>query len=77
MALLEGADYSGIIAKVTDNYFTILSANYMVWPFFQALSFRFVPLRFRVPVGAIAGILWTCFLSLKIENHAVEIEVQS
>ncbi|GAA5999699.1 Mpv17/PMP22 family protein [Rhodotorula paludigena] len=66
MSLLEGLDQEQTREKIASNYWPILFVNWQVWPIFQTLNFRYVPLRYRVPVGSIAGIVWTCFLSTRV-----------
>ena len=65
MSLLEGLDTEQAREKLRNNYMPILLVNWQVWPLFQLLNFRYVPLRFRVPVASIAGIAWTTFLSTR------------
>ncbi|GAA5825476.1 hypothetical protein JCM3770_001846 [Rhodotorula araucariae] len=63
MSLLEGLDSEETREKIRNNYWSILLVNWQVWPLLQTLNFRYIPLRYRVPVGSIAGIAWTCYLS--------------
>ncbi|GAA5960690.1 hypothetical protein JCM8115_001799 [Rhodotorula mucilaginosa] len=68
MSLLEGLNGEETRERFKNQYFAILFVNWQVWPLFQLFNFRYVPLRYRVPVGSIAGILWTCFLSVKTQQ---------
>lgn len=43
---------------------TILMTNYMVWPFANFISFRFVPEQYRVLYNAVLGVFWNTFLCL-------------
>ncbi|GAA5850658.1 hypothetical protein JCM9279_006377 [Rhodotorula babjevae] len=70
MSLLEGLDSEETREKIRSNYWPILLVNWQVWPLLQTLNFRYIPLRYRVPVGSIAGIAWTCFLSWKTAKTA-------
>ncbi|GAA5922968.1 hypothetical protein JCM3775_006203 [Rhodotorula graminis] len=70
MSLLEGLDSEETREKIRTNYWPILLVNWQVWPLLQTLNFRYIPLRYRVPVGSIAGIAWTCFLSWKTAKTA-------
>ncbi|BGP41145.1 hypothetical protein JCM10450v2_005177 [Rhodotorula kratochvilovae] len=63
MSLLEGLNGDETREKIRNNYWSILLVNWQVWPLLQTLNFRYIPLRYRVPVGSIAGIAWTCYLS--------------
>ncbi|BGP56419.1 hypothetical protein JCM8202_001841 [Rhodotorula sphaerocarpa] len=68
MSLLEGLDGEEVRERFRNQYFAILFVNWQVWPLFQLFNFRFTPLKYRIPVGSIAGILWTCFLSAKTQQ---------
>lgn len=68
MSLLEGLNGEETRERFKNQYFAILLVNWQVWPLFQLFNFSKVPLRYRVPVGSIAGILWTCFLSVKTQQ---------
>ncbi|KAM0750768.1 hypothetical protein T439DRAFT_325825 [Meredithblackwellia eburnea MCA 4105] len=70
MSLLEGLDSKSMQQRFANNYFPILFANWTIWPILQAVNFRFIPLKYRVPFGATLGILWTGFLSLKTQQTA-------
>lgn len=45
-------------------YLSALVANWQLWPFVQAINFRFMPLRYRVPFTGAVGIAWQVFLSI-------------
>ena len=53
MALMEGSDPK---AKLEKSYLTALKMNWMVWPWVQAINFKFVPLDHRVLVVNIVSI---------------------
>lgn len=60
MAVLEGGSVSD---KLDKNYKNALTTNYMVWPFVQAVNFKFIPLDHRVLFVNIISIGWNCYLS--------------
>lgn len=60
MAVLEGGDVG---EKLDKNYKSALTTNYMVWPFVQAVNFKFVPLDHRVLFVNVISIGWNCYLS--------------
>lgn len=60
MAVMEGGSVG---EKLDKNYVNALSTNYMVWPFVQAVNFKFVPLHHRVLFVNIISIGWNCYLS--------------
>ncbi|KAG9980650.1 hypothetical protein KCU78_g21604, partial [Aureobasidium melanogenum] len=37
--------------------------NWMLWPFVQAVNFKFVPLQHRVLVVNVVSLGWNCYLS--------------
>jgi hypothetical protein len=45
MAIMEGSDPQ---KKIESTYWNALSKNWMLWPFVQAVNFKFVPLQHRV-----------------------------
>ncbi|KAF9511663.1 hypothetical protein BS47DRAFT_1330791 [Hydnum rufescens UP504] len=64
MGVMEGRQISGIQKKYADMYRPALIANWEVWPAVQLINFRFMPLAYRVPFQATAGVFWTLYLSL-------------
>lgn len=60
MAVLEGGSVQD---KLDKNYKSALTANWMVWPFVQAVNFTFVPLDHRVLFVNVISIGWNCYLS--------------
>ncbi|KXJ91403.1 sym-1 [Microdochium bolleyi] len=61
MAVMEGTSAQ---EKVDKSYWGALQANWMIWPFVQAVNFTFVPLQFRVLAVNVVSIGWNCFLSM-------------
>ncbi|KAF2638218.1 hypothetical protein P280DRAFT_471339 [Massarina eburnea CBS 473.64] len=60
MAYLEGASPKERLQK---SYVTGMVKNCMVWPWVQAVNFRFVPLDMRVLVVNVVSLGWNCYLS--------------
>ncbi|KAF1954621.1 hypothetical protein CC80DRAFT_493742 [Byssothecium circinans] len=60
MAYLEGASPKERLKK---SYVTGMVKNCMVWPWVQAVNFRFVPLDLRVLVVNVVSLGWNCYLS--------------
>jgi hypothetical protein len=64
----QQADTAELHEKLSDDYFKVLSANYLVWIPLQSLNFLVVPERHRVLVSNLASVLWTSFLSFSVHN---------
>jgi len=60
MAIMEGSSPKD---KLESTYWNALSKNWMVWPFVQAINFKFVPLHHRVLVVNVVSLGWNCYLS--------------
>jgi protein Mpv17 len=60
MAIMEGSSPKD---KLESTYWNALSKNWMVWPFVQAINFKFVPLHHRVLVVNVISLGWNCYLS--------------
>ncbi|EFP81262.1 uncharacterized protein PGTG_06883 [Puccinia graminis f. sp. tritici CRL 75-36-700-3] len=63
MGFTEGNNWEVIYARLNRLFLKLLLANWQVWPIIQLINFKFMPLRMRVPFGALCGIVWTIFLS--------------
>jgi hypothetical protein len=66
MAIMEGSDPQ---KKIESTYWNALSKNWMLWPFVQAVNFKFVPLQHRVLLVNFVS-LGMCH-SLAIDNYFV------
>jgi protein Mpv17 len=66
MAIMEGSDPQ---KKIESTYWNALSKNWMLWPFVQAVNFKFVPLQHRVLLVNFVSLGMCC--SLKGHNHFV------
>ncbi|PVI03224.1 hypothetical protein DM02DRAFT_612443 [Periconia macrospinosa] len=60
MAYLEGADPK---KRLEQAYVPGLTKNFMVWPWVQAVNFKYVPLDMRVLVVNVISLGWNCYLS--------------
>ncbi|KAI9810182.1 MAG: Protein required for ethanol metabolism [Pycnora praestabilis] len=60
MAIMEGTDPK---EKLDASYWGALKMNWLVWPWVQAVNFRFVPLEMRVMVVNVVALGWNCYLS--------------
>ncbi|KAI4813358.1 putative integral membrane protein, Mpv17/PMP22 family [Aureobasidium sp. EXF-8845] len=60
MAIMEGSDPQ---KKIESTYWNALSKNWMLWPFVQAVNFKFVPLQHRVLLVNFVSLGWNCYLS--------------
>jgi protein Mpv17 len=72
MAIMEGTSPKD---KLDSTYWNALSKNWMVWPFVQAINFKFVPLHHRVLLVNVVSLGWNCYLSfLNSQSGAKKIE---
>ncbi|KAF2868725.1 hypothetical protein BDV95DRAFT_609636 [Massariosphaeria phaeospora] len=60
MAYLEGSSPTERLKKA---YVPGMTKNFLVWPWVQALNFKFVPLEHRVLVVNFVALGWNCYLS--------------
>jgi protein Mpv17 len=61
MAIMEGSDPK---KKIESTYWNALSKNWMLWPFVQAINFKFVPLMHRVLVVNVVSLgMFSCQFS--------------
>jgi protein Mpv17 len=49
--------------KLNRNWWTVLKANWTVWPAFQLVLFLFIPVHLRVVCANLYSVCWNCFLS--------------
>lgn len=61
--LSQGVTLQQIPTRLKQDYVSILSANYKVWPAVQALNFFFIPLHLRVNVANTVAVGWNSYLS--------------
>jgi hypothetical protein len=66
MAIMEGSDPQ---KKIESTYWNALSKNWMLWPFVQAVNFKFVPLQHRVLLVNFVSLGMCC--PLTIDNDSV------
>ncbi|XP_067014588.2 protein Mpv17 [Anabrus simplex] len=63
---LIGNEWEKTKETLQNNYFSLLLANYKVWPLFLFINFSFVPLRFNLMASQLFAIMWNTYLSLKL-----------
>ncbi|ODQ67401.1 hypothetical protein NADFUDRAFT_81889 [Nadsonia fulvescens var. elongata DSM 6958] len=63
MGLMEGKNFAQIKESLKANYLTTLGSNYLVWPAFQFVNFKFVPLSYRVVSANVISLFWNSFMS--------------
>jgi protein Mpv17 len=49
--------------NVTDNIVEILKVNYCIWPLVNYLNFRIIPIKFRILVVNICGLMWNAYMA--------------
>ncbi|KAH3673561.1 hypothetical protein WICMUC_003668 [Wickerhamomyces mucosus] len=65
MSILELRPIEEIKTKLKDNWWSTLTVNWMVWPFFQFLNFNYIPVRHNLLSVNVFSIFWNTFLSYK------------
>ncbi|KAI9755520.1 MAG: Protein required for ethanol metabolism [Chaenotheca gracillima] len=73
MSLMEGTDPK---EKLKSTYGTALAKNWTVWPWVQAINFKFVPLHHRVLVVNVVSLGWNCYLSFINSSGGKKEEVE-
>ncbi|OMH85322.1 Protein SYM1 [Zancudomyces culisetae] len=63
MGTMEGKTKEQIKESHRLRYKKTLIANYYLWPAVQAINLSVIPLIYRVPFGAVFGVVWNSFLS--------------
>lgn len=65
MTLLEGGSTADVQAKLANNYWPTMLANWYVWPAVQFANFLWVPPHLRILLVNGVSIAWNTFLSLQ------------
>ncbi|SPO02164.1 related to glomerulosclerosis protein Mpv17 [Cephalotrichum gorgonifer] len=72
MGVLEGRQDPG--AHVQEHYWQVLKANWMVWPAFQVVNFKFIPTEHRLSFANVVAIGWNCYLSYANSHKKDEVK---
>ena len=67
MKSLECQNWSTIKCHIIENYKTLLISNWIFWIPINFINFRYVPLYYRTVYGNAFGLLWSIYLTHKIE----------
>lgn len=62
LGLLEGRSFDYIQHKLSSEFWTLMIANWKVWPLVNIINFKFVPNNLRVLFGNFIGFLWTIYV---------------
>ncbi|ORY16604.1 hypothetical protein BCR34DRAFT_96478 [Clohesyomyces aquaticus] len=71
MAYLEGSDPK---AKLKKAYIPGMTNNFLLWPWVQAVNFKYVPLEHRVLVVNFVALGWNCYLSFLNSQGGDEVD---
>lgn len=69
MAYFEG---SSVKDKLNKAWVPGMTNNFLLWPWVQAVNFKFVPLEHRVLVVNIVALGWNCYLSYLNSSGSAE-----
>ncbi|KAF4533027.1 hypothetical protein B566_EDAN000719 [Ephemera danica] len=61
--LTNGHSWQKAKAKLGADYWTVLKANYQLWPWVQIANFYWVPLRHQVLVVQLVALFWNVYVS--------------
>lgn len=62
MWTMEGIDIYRIPTMISDEFWNVMMAEWLVYVPLQYLNFRYVPVKFQVLVINCAGVGWNCFI---------------
>lgn len=54
--------------KLSENWWSTLKVNWLVWPAFQAVNFYLVPVHLRLLSVNVISIVWNCYMSLVLNK---------
>ena len=60
--VLEGKSSSEIHHKLDDRLWQTISSAWILWIPFQFITFRFIPINFRLVTGQMVAVGWNCFM---------------
>ncbi|XP_059486655.1 protein Mpv17-like [Neocloeon triangulifer] len=63
--LANGHTWGDATDKLSNDYWTVLKANYVLWPWVQIGNFYFVPLQYQVLVVQVVALFWNVYVSWK------------
>ena len=66
--IMDQKSAKDIQSLLNDQYFRVLKLNYLVWPVFQFINFKYVPLNFQTVVVGGLAVGWNAFLSIVNNN---------
>ncbi|XP_004520122.1 mpv17-like protein [Ceratitis capitata] len=67
--LINGETTTVIKERFQNDYLSILSRNYMLWPAAQVINFSLVPLNYQVLYAQFVSLIWNTYLSMKLNDE--------
>ncbi|KTW27014.1 hypothetical protein T552_04163 [Pneumocystis carinii B80] len=64
MSLTEELSKKKLKNKFSQGFFSILKANYCIWPAVQLINFKYIPLKYQIPFLNSISIFWTIYLTI-------------
>ncbi|EMR09551.2 hypothetical protein PNEG_02137 [Pneumocystis murina B123] len=64
MSLTEELSKKKLKNKFNQGFFSILKANYCIWPAVQLINFKYIPLKYQIPFLNSISIFWTIYLTI-------------
>ncbi|XP_036318631.1 mpv17-like protein [Rhagoletis pomonella] len=69
IGLANGQTRAQIKETLREDYFMILSRNYMLWPAAQIINFSVVPINYQVLFAQFVAVIWNTYLSMKLNEE--------
>lgn len=61
--LLEGKSKEQVQEKLRDRWWSTVKVGWTLWVPFSFVTFRFIPMHYRLAAGQAVAIGWNCFMS--------------
>lgn len=62
--LAQGGSFDDARLKVKQDWWSVLKANWYLWPAVQMFTFTCIPIPLQLPVMNVAVLFWSCYLAL-------------
>ena len=70
MGVLRLESKTQILEQISQDYVQIMKTSYQIWPLIQIANFYFVPLKHRILVMNLVGLVYNTYVAWKVEQGA-------